>query len=118
MKLHAVNRPLPVAQSHYHAIGCLRGNFKAVWHGFRRYRQRMIAGHGQWYGQVFKNMGTVVEDIAQLAVHDVGRSNNLAAKDLPDTLVAKAHAENWQVGGCFADKLEANARAVGVARAG
>ena len=97
MKLHAVNRPLRVAQAHYHAVGCLRGNFKAVRHGFGRYRQRMIAGHGQWCGQVFKNMGTVVADIAQLAVHDVGRSNNLAAKGLPDTLVAKAHAENCRL---------------------
>ena len=44
-------------------------------------------------------MGTVVADIAQLAVHDVGRSNNLASKGLPDTLVAKAHAENRQVAG-------------------
>ena len=99
MKLYAVNRPLRVAQSHNHGVGCLGGNFKAVRHGFGRYRQRMIAGHGQWCGQVFKNMGTVVADIAQLAVHDVGRSNNLASKGLPDTLVARHTPKigSWQV---------------------
>ena len=88
MKLHAVNRPLRVAQAHNHGVGCLGGNFKAVRHGFGRYRQRMIAGYGQRCGQVFKNMGAVMAYIAQLAMHDIGCPNNFASKGLPDALVA------------------------------
>ena len=117
MKLHAVNGPLHVAQPHNHAVGCLRGNFKAVRHGGGRNRQRMIARYSEWRRQVFKNIGAVMADIAQLAMHDIGRPHNLAAKGLPDTLVAKADAENREACGCFVDKIKADARAVGVARA-
>src|SRR3972149_6273515 len=58
------------------------------------YDQGMIAHRREWVFQRTKNGLRIMEDIGQLAVHDRGGADDLAAEGRPDALMSQAAAEN------------------------
>src|SRR5260221_7174085 len=116
VELDAVNRPLAMLQTHDDAVRRLGGDRQAVRPAGAVDNERMIAGRLERVGEPGEEPGAVVANGAELAVHGSFRAHDAAAEHLADRLVAEADAEDRKAAG-VADKLEADAGAVGVARA-
>src|SRR6185312_15595686 len=117
MELHTMHRQARMDQPHHQAVAGLRVDRKLVRHARALDDERVIAGRLQRSVNAAKHPGTLVFDLGYLAVQR-GCARHLAAKSLPDGLVAKAYTQNWDRRRSFRDKIEADAGFVWRARAG
>src|SRR5437773_5868399 len=108
MELHAMHRPLTMANGHDDAIGF--GRHLEAWRkGVRVTHQRMIA-HGLELARDAVEQGVAeMRNQAALAVHHPGSADNSASERVDDALVAEADAENWDALTKLKDHLKANA---------
>src|SRR6185503_9764690 len=114
MKLHAVNGPILVLQSH----DCVAGpgsDFQAVWKSAGIDHQRMIPRSLKLIRHVGKYSSATVHDRRKLSMHEPVSPYDLSAKRLADGLMAKAYAEDRRRLGCCLDQVEANTRFIGCA---
>src|SRR3954463_12214651 len=94
MKLHAVNRKLPVLQTHDLAgVGC-GGDFERFGKRLAFHDQGMIAGRFERLSQIPEHAAMLMMNLRRLAVHQFVRAHNFAAENLRDALMAKTNAEN------------------------
>ncbi len=96
VKLHALDGEMAVTHPHDFAIFGLRGNFQAGRQAVALDGQRVIAHHGVRTGQIGEHASAVMGDGAGLAVHDLPRPHDLAAKRGADGLMPQADAQNGQ----------------------
>ena len=61
------------------------------------------------FGQPVEEALPVVMDLRGLAVHEVGRSDDVAPEDLADALVAEADAQDRELAGQGADGVQRHA---------
>ncbi len=84
MKLYTVNGKGLVLHAHNDTVLGSRGHRQAIWKGFRRDGQRMIAGCFKRAWQACKDALTLVVDKAHFAMHHFRSPDDLAAKMLAD----------------------------------
>ena len=111
VELHALERPLAVAQAHHDAAVRPRRHLEARGHGLGRDHERVVARGGEDVRQPGEDRLAVVADLGGLAVHELRRAHDLAAERLAEGLVPEADAEERHRRA--ADELEADPRLVG-----
>ena len=122
MKLHSLDRKLPVAQAHDGA-GSIFLRSPGADFQFRRqiflfHDERVIARGRHGHGQAVKDAFVVVRDGAGLAVHQVRSAHHIAAKSRADGLMSQADAENRHFAGEVPDQIDADAGILRRARTG
>src|SRR5919202_111960 len=116
VELHALDLHAAVAQAHDEAVGRGGGDFQAVGQGVALDDERVVAPGWETVLEPLEDRPAVVADLRRLAVDGRGAAHDAAAEDLPDGLVAEAHAEQRHVAGERGDQLERDAGLVGRAR--
>src|SRR5690348_1636129 len=118
MKLHAVDRHLPMGEPHHQTVVGFGGHFKLARQRLALDHQRMIARGFEWRVDAAKDAAAIVLDFGKLAVHRHRCAHDLAAESLADRLVAEANAEDRDARRRGGDQVEADAGLVRRARAG
>src|SRR5512133_2904466 len=109
MKLHALERELPVAHPHGFAVFALSGDFQAIGQAGALDRERMIAGRAERRGQAGEHPLRAVAYVRGLAVHHPARMHDAAAEGLAYRLMPEAYAEYRQPAGELADQGDRDA---------
>src|SRR5947207_3009555 len=98
VKLYSLYRKMPVTKTHDYprsvSFTGLSADLQFLRQLFLRHDQRMVAGCGHGMGRVAKDSLAVMFDLADLAVHDLSRPDNLAAEGRANGLVSQANAHN------------------------
>src|SRR5947209_7381272 len=96
MELHALDLHATVAESHDDAVGRRGRYFEAVRQSLALDYERVIAARGEAILKPLEYGLAVVTDFRGLAVDWRGAAHDAPAEDLPDGLMAEAHAEHRQ----------------------
>ena len=115
MKLHPVDRQLPVRDPLDDAIVALGRNYQAVGQAVRIEGQGMIARGHKVSGNAVEQRRLLVLDLTDFAVHWFWCQNDLRSESLSDALVAETNTEDWQCASRLFDQVEANSSFVGIA---
>src|SRR5262249_21701005 len=105
VELHTMHRKAGMDQPHDQAVVRLGIHRKFVRHARALNHERMIARCLQRSVNAAKHAGTLVADLGDLSMLR-GCAHHLAAKSLPDGLVAKAYAQDWYGRRGLLDKVE------------
>lgn len=97
MKLHAVDRSLPMANGHHGPVLTPRRDRESSRNGLGIGDERVVAHGFEWPRQPREDAVSVVMDGARLAVHHFGGTNHAAAELVDDELVSEAHAQDGNV---------------------
>src|SRR5690348_6167826 len=114
MELHAVQRPLAMGNAHDETVLCPGIDAQALGQAAAFDDQRMIARRLERVRQAGKDPAGVMMDCRELAVHRLGRANDLAAHRLADRLMTEADTEQRYIAGAT-HQFETDARAIGIA---
>src|SRR5262245_16090533 len=98
MELHAMHRQRAMLHRHDQPVIGLGGDMQAVRQRRAVDDQRVIAGGLEGLGRALEHALAGVGDHRQLAVHELGRPLDVAAKGLADRLVTEADAEQRHLG--------------------
>jgi len=98
VELHAKYRQLFVPQPHDQTVFGLRHHFQTIGAGCPVDNQTVIARRLEGRGQALENPTALVANMAELAVHDRWRLDDLAAERLADRLVSQANPEQRDPG--------------------
>ena len=113
MKLHALNRKLPVPQAHDDSrpvsVVSPGADFEIAGQAVFGDDQRVIAGCRHRRRQAAKDGFAVVLDLAGFAVHQVLRANHLASESCANGLVSEANSEQRHLAREMADQFDADA---------
>ncbi len=109
MELHAPQRTAAVFDAHHHAI-VGPGAHVAVLSEAAVDRERVVAHHREVLRDAVEQPAAVVLDGAQAAMHDHRRAAHRAVEQVPEALVAEAHAEHRRLAG--AQDVRAHAEVV------
>src|SRR5215207_5101987 len=112
VELHALDLEAAVAQTHDDAVGRRGRDFEAVGQTLALDDERVVARRGEAVFESLEDRPAVVANLGRLAVDGLGAAHDAPAEDLPDGLVAQAHAEHRHVTGERADHLQRHARLV------
>src|SRR5215207_2840886 len=116
VELHALHLEEAVAQAHDDAVGRRGRDFEAVRQTLALDDERVVARGGEAVFEPLEDRPAVVANLGRLAVDGLGAAHDAPAEDLPDGLVAEAHAEHRHVTGERADHLQRHPRLVRRAR--
>src|SRR6185369_15984450 len=92
MKLNPFDGILAMAQTHHDSVTSLGAHLEAGWD--IRDNQRVISRRGKALRQIPEYRFFVVEYGTRLSMHQRQRTYHEAAKDFPDSLMAKTNAKN------------------------
>src|SRR6185437_1247812 len=112
MELHALNRVPAMAQPHDDpcAVSLMRfcANLQFAGQSFFRHDERVVSGgrHGLWH--VFKQRFAVMLNKAGFAVHELTRTDNVAAKSSAKRLMSQAHSQHRTLTGKMLDEINAD----------
>src|SRR5438067_1118284 len=109
MELHPFDRKLAMAQSHDRAVLGLGGDLENFGKRFPLDNERVIARRLERIGNSGEHTSADVANRGRLTVHDARRSDDLAAEDMADALMAEANAEDRNAAGEVSDRLVADA---------
>src|SRR6266567_6195738 len=113
MELHSLDLMEPVAQTHDGASAVFFGGPGADFQLCRQILflndQRMVARGCHRHRETLKDGSVVVNDRTGLAVHEMRRSNHVAAEGFADGLVSQANTEKWNFACKVADQIDADA---------
>src|SRR5277367_4279576 len=112
MKLHALNRIFLMTKPHNRAIRRTRRDFKRTRQALLGHDQRMVARACHWIPQAVEDRLAVVLYFARLAMHQLPRANNIAAKRSANRLMPKADAKNRHLASESAHDVDRDARIV------
>src|SRR5271165_2820879 len=93
MKLNAPDGHCPVPQAHHLALGGFRGDFEFSRERAPLDQKGMVACAGKPLRKAPEDIGVLVQDRRCLAVHHAPGLHDLAAKEMPHSLMPKAHTE-------------------------
>ena len=110
MKLHPVDRKIPMAQSHDLALGRLGGDLETIRQGVAFHDETVIAGCFKRRGDPLKKILPVVQHRRGFPVHESVGAHDVAAEDFTDALMPETHPEEWDRRAEGADDLTANPR--------
>src|SRR5262245_20489492 len=117
MELHAMDRQRAMLHRHDHPVVGFRGDVQTVRQRRAVDDQRMVAGGLEGLRRSLEDALAGVGDHRQLAVHELRRPLDQAAKGLADRLVPEADAEQRHLGVARRlDEIEADPRLVRRAR--
>ena len=118
MELDAVDGMLFVAQTHDLVFGGPGGDFQTIRQGLAFDDEGVVAGGLERAGESGEDAAVVVEDRRGFAVHEAIGTDNIAAVNLTNRLMAEADTEDGSGRTEFADEFEGNACFVRGAGAG
>ena len=116
MKLHAVDRMLPVPHPHDQTVAPGR-HLKAIGKRFTTYNEGVIASGLDWIAQAIKNAVPVVLDHGGLSVHELVGTHHFTTVNLSNSLVPQTDPQDGEVRPQFPDDLTTHPRFVGSAGA-
>ena len=94
MELDAFEFVAAMAEAHDDAVVGFGGDGQLARKRFAFDDERMIARGGEWLCQIAENIFAIVVDFAGLAVKELRRANDFAAKCRADRLMAEADAKD------------------------
>src|SRR5690554_3933904 len=104
VKLNAVYRQRPVADTHHDFLRRLRSHDQLVRQGIPVDHEGMITGRREVLFDAAEEVVLLgVPNLARLAVHERRGVNDPASEHFSDGLMAKAHAQNWLIGSKLAN---------------
>src|SRR3990172_10541557 len=109
MELHPVDPAAFMLEPHDQAVLGLGGDGETGGQAMPLHDQRMIARRLERVGDVVEYPLAAMVNARQLAVHQDGRADHLAAIGLADRLMAKANPEDRQVFRRSRDEIETDA---------
>src|SRR5438552_11790192 len=112
MELHAVARVPDVAQYHYRSVVCPRRDNEVRRNARPFDDQRVVARRLERFAHAGQHTRVVVVDPRRLAVRRFV-ADHLSAEDLPDALMAQAHAQDRDLAAERAHCFVGDARVVG-----
>ena len=118
MELNAKHGTIFVPHSHDLSVFCKGIRDQRVWQIAWLNRQRVVADDIVSFRQSLEEGTVFVTNLIDLTMPNLLRRNDIASFSSPNALVAKANAEDWQVGGSGLNEFHANACLIGRARTG
>lgn len=109
MELDAVDGEVAVGEAHDFAFGGFGGDFEAGGEGFAFDDEGVVAGGFEGAGEASENILACVEDGRGFAVHEARGTDDIAAVNLANALMAEAHAEDGNFSAEFADRVATDA---------